>query len=446
MIALRFAVVAPFALGALLAQQPSPPAPTATPSSAATAGADALTPREIARQALAIGFLPSLLRFHSGDALPDFQVLRPDGTTAKFGEVRTGAAIVLLLPSIAEQPPAGELLPLAKTVAERYAPHGVQTFVFGLWMQPDAFAAAARAAAGKWPFGVFGDPAGTYTGPADDENARMAHHRRTTLGTMFGGGMTPPLPAAFVVGADGRLAGSFRPNAKEIPFDGIGNLLLRAGVKLTGKDVPGVLAPAALWQKPPERAPEAPVTLVQPGTKAPDFAMVDADGKPVRLADHQGKIVVLDFWATWCGPCKAALPHVQEVAAKYKAQGVVVVASCTNDGREEFVEFVRANQAKYPDVQLAFDPKERSPERASRTLYGVSGIPQQFVIGKDGVIASAVDGYMQGEVLLDAALAVAGVQVDAAILEQAKADRKKRDDMASKRKAALPLKPVGGDK
>jgi hypothetical protein len=83
---------------------------------------------------------------------------------------------------------------------------------------------------------------------------------------------------------------------------------------------------------------------------------------------------------------------------------------------------------------FAFDPLERSPERASRKLYGVSGIPQQFVIGRDGKIASAVTGYMKGEVLLDAALVAAGIDVPAEVVEQAAKDQVKRDEMARGRK------------
>mgnify|MGYP003338343450 CR=1 FL=1 len=126
-------------------------------------------------------------------------------------------------------------------------------------------------------------------------------------------------------------------------------------------------------------------------------------------------------------------------------QGVVVLASCTNDGRAEFDEFVAENTAKYPDIVFVFDPKERSPERASRVLYGVTGIPQQFVIGRDGVLKAEVSGYMAGEVLLDAALAAAGIAVPEATMKQAEADREKRAKVAGARKAmpAAPLQPKG---
>jgi len=71
--------------------------------------------------------------------------------------------------------------------------------------------------------------------------------------------------------------------------------------------------------------------------------------------------------------------------------------------------------------------------RSLRSLYGVSGIPQTFVIGRDGKIASTVDGYMAGEVLLDAALVAAGVKVDAETLKKAEGDRQKRKELKAGR-------------
>ena len=161
-------------------------------------------------------------------------------------------------------------------------------------------------------------------------------------------------------------------------------------------------------------------------TAAPDFTMHDLSGKEVKLADYRGKVVVLDFWATWCGPCKAAMPHTQQLASKHRAEGVVVIASCTGDTRENFEKWVRANQANYPDIIWAFDPAAKSDGRAAKKLYEVSGIPCQFVINREGRVVDVVIGYFKGEVLLDAALAKAGVKIDDATLAQAAADLKKR--------------------
>ncbi len=162
------------------------------------------------------------------------------------------------------------------------------------------------------------------------------------------------------------------------------------------------------------------------GAMAADFAMQDLAGREVKISDFRGQVVVLDFWAPWCGPCKAAMPHLQEVAAKYKDQGVVVIGSCTSDTRANFEKWVRENQARYPNIVWAHDPLEKSDERAAKKVYRAQGIPTQFIIGRDGRIVDAVVGYMKGDVILDAALAKAGIKVDPAVVALGNEQWKKR--------------------
>jgi thiol-disulfide isomerase/thioredoxin len=172
--------------------------------------------------------------------------------------------------------------------------------------------------------------------------------------------------------------------------------------------------------------PEARVEQLKIGATPKDFTTQDLAGNDVKLSDYRGKVVILDFWATWCGPCMASMPHTQEVAAKYKDQGVVVLGSCTSDTRAKFESWVKANQDKYPDIYWSHDKAERTPERISHSVFGVSGIPTQFIIDRDGKIVDIVVGYLKGEAILDGALAKAGIKVDPALVEKAVQDLAKR--------------------
>jgi thiol-disulfide isomerase/thioredoxin len=169
--------------------------------------------------------------------------------------------------------------------------------------------------------------------------------------------------------------------------------------------------------------------LLAGGSLAPDFISIDLAGKTVRLSDWMGKVVVLDFWATWCGPCQKSLPHTQEVARRFKGQGVMVLACCTSDTRAKFEAWAKANQKMYPDITFTSDPNERGSatfeDRASRKLYGVSGIPTQFIIARDSKIAAVLVGYDDDDVRLEASLARAGVQVDPVIAAKGEEQIKK---------------------
>jgi thiol-disulfide isomerase/thioredoxin len=169
--------------------------------------------------------------------------------------------------------------------------------------------------------------------------------------------------------------------------------------------------------------------LLSAGTVAPDFTSKDFAGKEVKLSDSKDKVVVLDFWATWCGPCMLSLPHTQEVAKQYKDQGVVVLAVCTSDTRAKFEEWTKTNQVKYPDISFACDLNEQGSatyaDRVSLKLYGVSGIPTQFIIGRDGKIAATLVGYRLGDVKLEALLARASIKVDPAVAATGEAQLKK---------------------
>jgi peroxiredoxin len=212
---------------------------------------------------------------------------------------------------------------------------------------------------------------------------KQREHMAKVVPLVFTGGAMAPVPHTYVIDAKGNMVGIVVGGGAHVA-EGLGNLLLRAGIKLAADDMPKKVWTA---EETRPKAPEAKVAMLKVGAAAPDFPATDVDGKPVKLSDFRGKIVILDFWATWCGPCIASMPHTNEVAAHYKDQGVVVMASCTSDTRKAFEAWVKKNQATYPETLFSHDPEERGPNRASHKRYGVGGIPQQFIIGRDGKIA-----------------------------------------------------------
>jgi len=147
----------------------------------------------------------------------------------------------------------------------------------------------------------------------------------------------------------------------------------------------------------PASAPNSPTPVAEPalltaGTPAPDFTASDKDGKPVKLSGYKGKVVVVDFWATWCGPCQQSLPHTNEVAKQFAGKNVVVLAVCVSDTQAAFDGWL-PKHPEYDSITFAFDRSKRSDPQAPGRLYRVSGIPTQYVIGKDGKVITAFVGY-----------------------------------------------------
>ena len=143
--------------------------------------------------------------------------------------------------------------------------------------------------------------------------------------------------------------------------------------------------------------------LLANGTVAPDFTVQDKDGKAVKLSDYKGKTVVLDFWATWCGPCQSSFPNTAAVAKKFAARNVVVLAVNVWDSKSAFDGWL-PQHPEYAPLNFAIDPNPDQSKSVASALYGVSGIPTQYVIGPDGNIKKSIVGYEPGDTQLEDAL------------------------------------------
>jgi thiol-disulfide isomerase/thioredoxin len=131
--------------------------------------------------------------------------------------------------------------------------------------------------------------------------------------------------------------------------------------------------------------------MLAKGAKAPAFTVKDAKGAKASLASYRGKVVVLDFWSTWCGPCQESLPSTNEVAAKYKSKGVVFLAVNVWDHQKDFNDWLPKHK-QLSSLHFLIDPSSQSHDVASK-LYNVSGIPTQYVIDRNGRVVGSVVGY-----------------------------------------------------
>ena len=125
-------------------------------------------------------------------------------------------------------------------------------------------------------------------------------------------------------------------------------------------------------------------TLAWEGQVLPEFdPVVDLDGKPVSLADYRGKLVLLDFWATWCGPCIVELPNVKAVYEKYHDKGFEIIGISLDTDEAALRKFIRENQLPWRQV---FDGEGWKTPLVKK--YGVRGIPAQFLIDREGRVIS----------------------------------------------------------
>ena len=114
------------------------------------------------------------------------------------------------------------------------------------------------------------------------------------------------------------------------------------------------------------------------GNLAPDLAVTDIDGKKLTLSDYKGKVVLLDFWATWCTPCREEIPAFVEMQHKYGPQGFQVIGISMDDDAKPVKAFYQQFKINYP-VAVGDD-------KLAQSFGGVLGLPVNFIIDREGRI------------------------------------------------------------
>lgn len=117
------------------------------------------------------------------------------------------------------------------------------------------------------------------------------------------------------------------------------------------------------------------------GKEFPDFKVKDQDGKELSLSAHKGKVVLIDFWATWCGPCRSSLPELMEIYKKYKDKGFEIIGISLDENEKRFQSFVKRQRIPWPQY---FDGKGWRNALARR--YLIDSLPAAFLIDREGKI------------------------------------------------------------
>jgi len=152
------------------------------------------------------------------------------------------------------------------------------------------------------------------------------------------------------------------------------------------------LIAAGLWSIAPAPSIAAPappndaIILIAPPAPAPDIAYVTAAGGAATLQDHRGKVVVLNFWATWCGPCVRELPNLDRLAGGLPADRFAVLALSTDRGGE-------AKAAAFlKDLGVANLAADLDPKSKLARALGLRGLPTTFVIDAEGRVVARLEG------------------------------------------------------
>ncbi len=131
------------------------------------------------------------------------------------------------------------------------------------------------------------------------------------------------------------------------------------------------------------------------GALAPDFTLKTLDGKDVQLSSLRGKAVLLNFWATWCEPCKIEMPWLVDLQKKYRMQGLEIVGVAMDDsGEKTIADFAHKMQVNYTVLV--------GSEKVAQMYGGLDGLPTSFFLGRDGKVVDTALGLVSESTIEDA--------------------------------------------
>ncbi len=141
------------------------------------------------------------------------------------------------------------------------------------------------------------------------------------------------------------------------------------------------LYPSSIYRFLSERLLTLEKTMI--GKPAPEFKMENPKGKVISLSDYRGKYLLLDFWASWCGPCRKANPHVVELYNQYRNENFAILGVSLDNNREKWLAAIEADKLTWDHVSDL-----QGWKNAAAKLYGVNSIPRMFLIDPNGIIVA----------------------------------------------------------
>jgi thiol-disulfide isomerase/thioredoxin len=124
-----------------------------------------------------------------------------------------------------------------------------------------------------------------------------------------------------------------------------------------------------------------------PGATAPALELPQANGSPLRLAELMGQVVYVDFWASWCGPCRKSFPWMNAMQQRYGSQGLVILAVNLDEARADAEAFLATTPAAFT---LLYDPSGQSAR-----AWRVKGMPTSYLIGANGTVRLVHTGFRE---------------------------------------------------